>query len=640
MSGQGPEAAAERHHAGPPLTADEHRVSGDLLGAVIDGSAGDFAIISRPGRDVTVLVGAAERPESLAGIRLGGRGAPGSEALVLIPYRQLTERGFPAPDDGAPLLALAVTGEERHPLGAVLARLPHRRVQLGEGGFDSDDAAYAATVRAIIDDEIGSGQGANFVIKRTYSAGIADYTPAMALAVLRELLAAERGAYWTFLVRVGDLTLVGASPERHVSLETGVLQMNPISGTYRYPAGGPTLDGVTAFLADRKETEELYMVVDEELKMMCRICEPGSTRMIGPFLKEMAWVAHTEYHLEGRTRRDIRDVLRETMFAPTVTGSPVESAARVIRRYEPAGRGYYSGIIGLAGRDAQGEPVLDSAILIRTASIEPAGRLSISVGSTLVRHSDPLAEVAETQAKAAGLLAAFGAGAGGEFADHPEVVAALRSRNDDIAAFWAGLTSSATRSERLHEHNALVIDAEDTFTAMLEHQLRMLGLSVTIRRFDEDFDLAGHDLVVVGPGPGDPCAADDPKIAKLAAVVDELLGSGRPFMATCLSHQVLSRRLGLPVLRRSLPNQGTQRWIDLFGSRERVGFYNTFSARSEHDRLDTWAGAVQVSRDPGTAEVHALRGPRFASVQFHPESLLTIDGPRILTGMAEGVLAQ
>ncbi|MFO7115698.1 chorismate-binding protein, partial [Pseudomonas aeruginosa] len=52
-------------------------------------------------------------------------------------------------------------------------------------------------------------------------------------------------------------------------------------------------------------------------------------------------------------------------FAPTVTGSPLESACRVIRRYEPQGRGYYSGVAALIGGDGQGGRTLDSAILIR-----------------------------------------------------------------------------------------------------------------------------------------------------------------------------------------------------------------------------------------------------------------------------------
>ena len=81
-----------------------------------------------------------------------------------------------------------------------------------------------------------------------------------------------------------------------------------------------------------------------------------------------------------------------------------------------------------------------------------------------------------------------------------------------------------------------------------------------------------------------------------------------------------------------VPNQGVQRVIDLFGRRTRVGFYNTFAARAEADEFEPagLAGPVAVSRDRETGEVHALRGPGFASMQFHPESVLTADGVGIL----------
>ena len=61
------------------------------------------------------------------------------------------------------------------------------------------------------------------------------------------------------------------------------------------------------------------MVVDEELKMMCDICHEGG-QVLGPFLKPMTHLVHTEYLLAGRTDRDVREVLRDTMYAATVTG--------------------------------------------------------------------------------------------------------------------------------------------------------------------------------------------------------------------------------------------------------------------------------------------------------------------------------
>lgn len=92
------------------------------------------------------------------------------------------------------------------------------------------------------------------------------------------------------------------------------------------------------------------MVVDEELKMMCTVGDMGGV-VVGPRLKEMAHLAHTEYELRGKSSLDAREVLRETMFAATVTGSPVQNACRVIERHETGGRGYYAGALALLGRD-------------------------------------------------------------------------------------------------------------------------------------------------------------------------------------------------------------------------------------------------------------------------------------------------
>ncbi|MEU9921535.1 anthranilate synthase family protein [Streptomyces griseoluteus] len=628
----------------------ESRPSGGLLGHVLSLRAPAFALLHRPDSGVPdtvdVLVGDVTLPRTLADIPLTRRPSSdeaGTEhdVLVVAPYRQITERGFPAPDDGAPLIALSITGQDRVPVPELLFRLPDTPTAVTAHGFDIDDEQYAETVRRVVTDEIGTGEGANFVVKRSFLADIGDYSLRDALVFFRRLLEREQGAYWTFVIHTGDRTFVGATPERHISVTGGTAVMNPISGTYRYPPAGPTLEGVTEFLADRKETDELYMVVDEELKMMARVCEGGG-RVLGPYLKEMARLAHTEYFIEGRTDRDVRDILHETLFAPTVTGSPLESAVRIIRKYEPEGRGYYSGVAALMGHDTGAGRALDSAILIRTAEIDTRGEVRIGVGATLVRHSDPMSEVAETRAKASGLLNALGSSRAKRYGSHPDVCAALTQRNSGIARFW--LDESTGRPPAvagLEGLNALIIDAEDTFTAMIGLQLRSLGMGVTVRHFDDPYAFDGQDLVVMGPGPGDPRAVDDPKIRSLRSAIDCLLAGQRPFLAVCLSHQVLSLGLGLDLVRRDVPNQGVQRAIDLFGRRERVGFYNTFAARSDEDKQDVAGiGAVEVSRDPATAEVHALRGPGFASMQFHAESVLTVDGPGILGRTIQEVLGR
>jgi phenazine biosynthesis protein phzE len=371
--------------------------------------------------------------------------------------------------------------------------------------------------------------------------------------------------------------------------------------------------------------------------MMATVAERGG-QVVGPYLKQMAHLTHTEYLLVGRGSRDVREVLRETMFAPTVVGSPIENACRVVARHERRGRDYYGGVLALIGRDSAGRQTLDAPILIRTAVLSPSGELRVPVGATLVRHSTPANEVAETYAKAAGVMAALGlrdsAGdaAPALFVADSEVRAELARRNATLAEFWL---RERTSTPVFAGRRVLVVDAEDTFTGMLAHQLRALGFTVTLRSYREDFEVEGFDLVVVGPGPGDPADLADPKIARLRGLVDGLLESRQPMLAICLGHQVLAGALGLPLHRKDAPYQGMQRSIDFFGREERVGFYSTYTAVCSSSNV----GSVEMSRDPRSGEVHALRGSSFAGAQFHPESVLTEHGIDLLRELVAPLVA-
>lgn len=618
----------------------------DVLQRVLDEEPPPFALIHRPcaGTDsVDILVGDVTFPPRVADLPLRSSDHSGHDLLTVIPYRQIGERGFAHHDDGTPLIAMSIDESTSITPELLAELLPDEPIPLLENGFDIADEEYGETVRRVLDDEIGRGEGSNFVLSRIYRGKIENYATVHALSLFRRLLQQENGSYWTFIVHTGRRTFVGASPERHLSVDAGAVVMNPISGTYRYPRGGPSLAGVRAFLDDRKESDELYMVLDEELKMMARICERGGS-VVGPFLKEMANLAHTEYLIEGNTRRDVRDLLTETMFAPTVVGSPLESACRMISRYETEGRGYYSGAVALLGRDGDGFRSLDSAINIRTVDIDRTGQLRLQVGGTIVRHSIPEEEVAETRAKAAGVLAAMrrptassSVARPGGYASHPSVRDALQKRKSGLSRFWLGPLSQRAPSAVSPRKKALILDAEDTFTAMLAQQLQALGLTVTVRSCTDDVSIDEFALTVLGPGPGAPDAADDPRVRQLRAAVRHLLMTGQPFLATCLSHQVLSNFLGLSLARNSVPKQGVQRQVDMFGRQVRAGFYNSFSAY--YGLQERYSSSpprrVEVARDADTSEVYALRGPAFWSTQFHPESVLTENGPELIAEMIE-----
>jgi phenazine biosynthesis protein phzE len=256
-----------------------------------------------------------------------------------------------------------------------------------------------------------------------------------------------------------------------------------------------------------------------------------------------------------------------------------------------------------------------------------------------VRHSDPLGEVGETHGKAAGVLGAIGAierdhvaetrdddaPAPARLADDPEIAALLASRNTRLADFWMQ-PQDAAATGRFGGRSALVVDAEDRFTTMLAHQLRHLGLDVTIAPWSEVTDEAvdAADLVVSGPGPGDPRDPSSPRIARMQQVVARRRATGSPLLAVCLSHQILADSLGIDLVPLDSPYQGVQKTVPVFGQDASVGFYNTFTARVSPGT--TRVGDAEVAADAESGDVYALRGERFASTQGHLESILSRDG--------------
>lgn len=587
---------------------------------------------------VCLCTGSVTRSRSLDALPIR-EGAPGRETLdsvSLVPFSQARERGFPVHDAGEEIVTLHIEHHEEHPLDEVLAALPHVPVALDEPTFDGTSAEYEETIRSIIDREIGSGQGANFVIARRCRARLADPSPRSLLSIFRSLLVTETGTYWTFVFGDGRTHVLGATPERHVSLRAGAVMMNPISGTFRKHEAR-TLDDETAaflrFLEDEKEVFELFMVTDEELKIMCEICDRGGA-IVGPLLKEMSRLVHTEYVLLGDSSWPTPDIVRQSMFAPTVTGSPVVSAFRVIHRYEQESRGYYGATIALAGRDASGAATLDAPITIRTMEVDADGQLTIRVGATLVRGSDPASEVAETEAKIAGVLAAI-ARCGTSPAptprlldavDHEQVQILLQRRNLYLSRFWFEPQSPSYNAvPELAGKTVTIIDAEDGFSRMLARMIGQMGAHARVVGFADYADGDAADITIAGPGPGDPRSATDPKMRRMAEIIGRLRAEGRPLLCECLSHQILCHTLGLTLVPKAIPHQGTQATIELFGRVERVGFYNTFVALADRP-----LAGLEVVADPITREVHALRGPGLYSAQFHAESILTPRGYEIV----------
>jgi phenazine biosynthesis protein phzE len=177
-----------------------------------------------------------------------------------------------------------------------------------------------------------------------------------------------------------------------------------------------------------------------------------------------------------------------------------------------------------------------------------------------------------------------------------------------------------------------VIDAADHFSQLLAHQLRRLGAQASVVSW-KDYQPGEEDLVIPGPGPGDP-SGNEPRVVQLRHVIGQLQIAERPFLAVCLSHQILAHMLGLDLRQLTRPRQGEQLTDDLFGQATTLGYYNTFTAVAPLKPSE----GLEVVRRRGTDEVIALRGPRFASLQGHPESALSPDGIDLLARLLPALI--
>lgn len=565
------------------------------------------------------------------------------DTISVIPFCRIREKGYSARDEGEQIRTIRITSHGEVPaedlIKAILDRPPVMREDIR---YDTTEEEYAEIIRDIITNEIGNGEGANFVIPRNARGIIDNFSLAQALTIFKTLLENDYGTYWKFLFYDGSTCFIGSTPERHLLVEGGRVKMNPISGTLRKDSisirRSQFKKDLLAFITDRKEINELFMVVDEELKMMARMCAQGGA-IVGPLLKEMSRLIHSEYLLSGTSDKDIFDLFIDSMFAATVVGSPLENACRIIEKYSKSSRRYYGSAMMLVGRDEQGRDFLDSPITIRTAEIAMDGTLHLSVGATLVKDSVPEDEVRETLAKGAAILSSITGGHQPvcepllpKIANDDEIAETLAERNQYLSSFWFFRQNHHTPTQRNGAKARItLIDNEDDFVHMLSHIFTAIGLKSTVvpcRKYDMERDRG--DITLVGPGPGNPNDTGSEKIRKNLAITERLLAEKRKSLFICLGHQILCRTLGFEVKRKEAPFQGSQVRINLFGKDEMVGFYNTFAPR-----IPPVQGDFEIATIPDLHEVIAIRGGHFAGFQFHPESILTRNGVTILKETVE-----
>ncbi|NDK38378.1 anthranilate synthase component I [Pseudoxanthomonas gei] len=229
--------------------------------------------------------------------------------------------------------------------------------------------------------------------------------------VYRALRALNPSPYMYF-VDVGDVQVVGSSPEILVRLEDGEVTVRPIAGTR--PRGKNQEEDLALeaeLLADPKERAEHLMLIDLGRNDAGRVSAAGTVQVGEQFVIERySHVMHIVSEVTGKLLPGLSyaDVLRATFPAGTVSGAPKIRALEVIRELEPIKRNVYAGSIGYIGWHGDA----DTAIAIRTAVIKD-GRLHVQAGAGIVYDSDPEKEWDETMNKGRALFRAVAEAAKG-----------------------------------------------------------------------------------------------------------------------------------------------------------------------------------------------------------------------------------
>ncbi|HKZ26930.1 MAG TPA: anthranilate synthase component I [Rubrobacteraceae bacterium] len=285
------------------------------------------------------------------------------------------------------------------------APVTRRAFPSGNGGFEISSNFTRSGYEEAVEkskEYIRAGDAFQIVPSQRFFAEIGDLDPFL---LYRGLRTVNPSPYMTYL-KLGDLVLVGASPEPLVRVEGRRVMTRPAAGTRRRGVT-PEEDALLAeeLLADAKERAEHVMLVDLGRNDVGRVAEIG-TVSVENFMEveRYSHVMHIVSTVEGDLREEYTalDALAAAFPAGTVSGAPKVRAMEIIDELEPTRRGPYAGAIGYYSIDGR----LDTCITLRTALLK-GSRAYFQAGAGVVADSVPSLEYEETRNKAGAIVRAL-----------------------------------------------------------------------------------------------------------------------------------------------------------------------------------------------------------------------------------------
>jgi anthranilate synthase component 1 len=287
-----------------------------------------------------------------------------------------------------------------------LAQVQSMRIPAVVAAVDEDAAErFVAGVERVLE-YIRAGDVFQVNLSRAWRAELREEVPAHAL--YGALRASNPAPFAGVMTLPGGRAVLSSSPERLIEVRRGRVSTRPIAGTYpRSDDPGQDRAWSRELLAHPKERAEHVMLIDLERNDLGRVCQPGSMQVSELMaLESYRHVHHIVSEVRGRLRGDVTPgrVIRAVFPGGTITGCPKVRCMQIIAELEQAPRGAYTGSMGYLNRDGS----MDLNILIRTM-VQLGRHVQLRAGAGVVADSNPARELAETRAKARGMLAALGA---------------------------------------------------------------------------------------------------------------------------------------------------------------------------------------------------------------------------------------
>lgn len=430
--------------------------------------------------------------------------------------------------------------------------------------------------------------------------------------VFRRLRTRNPAPYGLLMNLADGEHLVGASPEMFIRVDprARAVESCPISGTVAR-GRDPLEDAeqIRTLLGSAKEESELTMCTDVDRNDKARVCFPGSVEVLARRQIELySRLIHTVDHVRGRLRpdRDALDAFLTHMWAVTVTGAPKRAAISFVERHERSPRRWYGGAVGRIGFDGG----METALTLRTIQLRN-GVATVRAGATLLYDSDPRAEENETLLKALALLDAV------ENAEGP-------ARREAPVRGVPATVAAAQRPRRV-----LLVDHQDSFVHTLADYVRQTGAEVVTYRAGFPpalLDRVAPDLLLLSPGPGRPADFG------MSALLDAALARDLPVFGVCLGLQGIVEYFGGSLAKLARPVHGKPSAIEVVDGGGTVlrGLPERFRAgryHSLHADPETLPGSLRVTAraEDGTVMGVEHSSLPVAAVQFHPESIMTLD---------------